>query len=165
MILVEGQEITLKSKIDSLRNYKRELLEIRKDTAHSFDNRVDGSSDATPLIGQYEIVANEKEIKMLESIYDRSNILEKSNSETIEIGSYFNSSINFFGEIETKEMVLAETNWDIEGYTVISTSSPVGKAVLGKKENDGFSYKVNGEIITGTINKVYCDQKTKTIVK
>ena len=34
MILVEGQEITLKSKIDSLRNYKRELLEIRKDTAH-----------------------------------------------------------------------------------------------------------------------------------
>lgn len=89
------------------------------------------------------------EVSRNENVYE----VVSSNSDTIEVGSKFNATIDFYGK-ETNNYILSDIDIPVEGYIVITPSAPIAKAVMGKKENDSFSYDVNSHIINGTINKI-----------
>ena len=82
------------------------------------------------------------------------------------IRSYYAATVNFFGEEETGTYMLAENCEEVDGKNIISAASPLGQAVLGKKENDNFSYPVKDNIFNGVINKLHTKEaKEKTIEK
>lgn len=87
------------------------------------------------------------------SIKDLENLIAKNvNSSIIEVGSTF--AYNFDNGFSGKATLVNESN-SANGTNIISTQSELGKAVIGKKENERFAYNCPNGIIEGTIVKVY----------
>lgn len=85
----------------------------------------------------------EKASQQLEGIQQMKTILSKINfsnsSETAHLGSIVKtSSGNYFLSISAGKLIIENTT-----YYAVSVSSPIGKILLGKKEND--LYNFNGK--------------------
>lgn len=108
----------------------------------------------------------EDEIIRLRSILKCSVFVEASVSEQIEIGSKFVATISDFdgGKITDKYLLVGGDTvpfMDDSDLIPVATSSPFGAAVLGKKENEEFSYIApNKKVINGVINEIIIE-KTK----
>lgn len=88
-------------------------------------------------------------------------IIEPNNSDEIGIGSNFEISSDFDGKELTEVFTLVETRLAGDPSNYISVSSPLGKAVIGKKEGDTFRYVVENSIFTGKINQIIKTQENK----
>lgn len=85
----------------------------------------------------------EKASQQLEGIQQMKTVLSKINfsnsSETAHLGSIVKtSSGNYFLSISAGKLIIENTT-----YYAVSVSSPIGKILLGKKEND--LYNFNGK--------------------
>ena len=147
MKLLPKQEELLMSKLEVLRKKYQNLLDTKSSTL----------PEAHALI---------EEIKLLEKMLASSETIKKSNSDIIEVGSEFDATIDFFGEIVTDRYILLDSSEKIdENMCIITSKSPLAEAVIGKRENETFKYQVNGKNVTGTIDKIYKYGKVKTIEK
>lgn len=88
-------------------------------------------------------------------------ILEPSNSDTIELGSSFEATIDYGDEVGTEVFTLVQIINAGDNFNFISASSPLGEAVLGKNSGDEFQYSVNQNHLKGKINSIIKEnQKT-----
>lgn len=95
-------------------------------------------------------------------------VIEPNNSDEIGVGSTFEITLNFGGVEDKSVFTLIETRIPKDPMHFISISSPLGKAVIGKKQGDSFKYVVENSVISGKINEIIKtneDVKTKSICK
>lgn len=81
-------------------------------------------------------------------------VVERSNSDEIEVGSTFEISLFFDDEEERSIFTLVETRLPKDPINFISVTSPLGKAILGKKQGDKFKYVVENSIFSGRIDEI-----------
>ena len=81
-------------------------------------------------------------------------VVERSNSDEIEVGSTFEISLFFDDEEEKSIFTLVETRIPKDPINFISVTSPLGKAILGKKQGDNFKYVVENSIFSGRIDEI-----------
>ena len=141
------------------RNLKQKELENLKNqrinkNAHTGGEDAHESSEA--LLNK-EIKLLEKSIKAYnEAIETSKSLLKFSNEERIGYGSTFNFSLdNGF----SKTVALVDKLVSADDSSYITDKSPLGAAVMGKKEGDTFSYLTPvGLELNGIINEVYKKQ-------
>lgn len=166
MQLLPEQVEKLKESLDKLVVTYNNLREIKKDDVVNANYTTEGFTDLPDHSLAYEINDIINKIHDLEYLLKTCTIIDDVSSDFIQIGSEFTATVNFFGEEETGTYLLAETIEKVEGKNIISAASPLGQAVLGKKENDNFSYPVKNNVFSGVINKLHMkDSKEKTIEK
>lgn len=78
----------------------------------------------------------------------------ENNSDIIGLGSIFNASIESNTIKDTSNYIVSDCDIKVPGYVIINLDAPFTKAVIGKSENDEFSYNVGFETINGKINKI-----------
>lgn len=78
------------------------------------------------------------------------NSLQQGLPEKTETGCYIKTEMS--GSV--KELFLVENPVYVEGYNLISPSSPIGKAILGKKVEDLFLYENGDKTFTGKILEI-----------
>lgn len=166
MKLLPEQVAKMRETLEQLKVQYHELVEEKSSNSKRGNVGPDGFGDVNTGVSAYDVADIIRKMGELESIIDSATIVENIDSETIQIGSRFTATINFWGEDETVDYVLSESheNFDSEDVMVITDKSPLGKAVLGKKENDEFTYRGPEKEFRGVINKVNI-KGSKTIVK
>ena len=86
--------------------------------------------------------------------------IKENNSDVIGIGSKFNMTLKSEGYIEdTDDYMISESSFKAPGFFTVTTATPLGMAVMGKREGDEFEYTSNGILNKGTINKRYKNTK------
>ncbi len=107
---------------------------------------------------------NESRIRYLERMVKTAQIVSDT-SEEDEVG--INNTVDVYfeedDEIETFKLVTTVRGNSINGY--ISTESPIGKAILGKKEGERVLVRVNDQIsyyvVVKRIDKTTTDENDK----
>lgn len=166
MKLLPEQVTKLKESLDRLVITYNNLKESRKNDVKNSNYTSDGFTDLPDHELAYEINETVNKIHELEFLLATCTIIDEVSSDCIEIGSEFTATVDFFGEEETGTYMLAENCERVEGKNIISLASPFGQSVLGKKENENFSYPVGKNIFNGVVNKIHTkDSKEKTIEK
>lgn len=150
---------------DQIENLKRqletetskfdEILEIRK---QNYLEKRTGQGNEISVIFDHSLlenfIMNTNELNDIKKKLLNCIIVEQNNSDTIEIGSSFEISLFFDEEEEKSNFTLVETKLPRDPINYISISSPLGKAVIGKKQGDDFKYIVENSIISGRINEI-----------
>lgn len=166
MKLLPEQVTKLKESLERLIVTYNNLKESKKNDVKNSNYTIDGFTDLPDHELAYEINDVANRIRDLERLLETCIVIEEVASDTIQIGSEFTATTNFFGEDETETYVLAENCEKVDGKNIISLASPFGDSVLGKKENENFSYKVKENVFNGVINKIHTKaSKEKTIEK
>ena len=144
-----------------------DFLKQRKE---HYSERGIGEGDASGVLFDNCLLENSAmNVASLNNIREKllnCKIIERNNSDEIKIGSTF--EIFFDGDDEKITCTLIETRIPNDPMHFISTSSPLGKAVIGKKQGDNFEYVVQKSVISGRITeiiKVEENVKTKNIRK
>lgn len=115
-----------------------------------------------------QIVANDSRVKKIETILKDAVVIESSNSDTIGIGSRVSLFLDFGeGDIDEDSFIdftLIEKKVSTESSeNFITMDSALGKAIVGKKEKDKFSYKIfDNRVIEGIVmscNKEKSEEK------
>ena len=107
---------------------------------------------------------NESRIRYLERMVKTAQIVSDTSKED-EVG--INNTVDVYfeedDEIETFKLVTTVRGNSINGY--ISTESPIGKAILGKKEGERVLVRVNDQIsyyvVVKRIDKTTTDENDK----
>lgn len=107
---------------------------------------------------------NESRIRYLERMVKTAQIVSDTSKED-EVG--INNTVDVYfeedDEIETFKLVTTVRGNSINGY--ISTESPIGKAILGKKEGERVLVRVNNQIsyyvVVKRIDKTTTDENDK----
>lgn len=107
---------------------------------------------------------NESRIRYLERMVKTAQIVSDT-SEEDEVG--INNTVDVYfeedDEIETFKLVTTVRGNSINGY--ISTESPIGKAILGKKEGERVLVRVNDQVsyyvVVKRIDKTTTDENDK----
>lgn len=107
---------------------------------------------------------NESRIRYLERMVKTAQIVSDTSKED-EVG--INNTVDLYfeedDEIETFKLVTTVRGNSINGY--ISTESPIGKAILGKKEGERVLVRVNDQIsyyvVVKRIDKTTTDENDK----
>lgn len=140
-------------------NLTKEQLEIIKAKIEELESDIDSlEKDASE---NYAIrLVKTAELKDLNKMILEAVTLTINNEEVIGLGSKFSASFYFPDEEpEAADYLLCEKNIKVPGYTVVTSNSPFGKAVIGKKENEKISYFANGIKLDVIVNKIYNDKK------
>jgi len=166
MKLLPEQAAKLKESLDKLIATYNNLKESKKNDVINGNYTTEGFTDIPDYELTYQINDIVNKIHELENLLKTCTIIAEVDSDSIEIGSEFTATVNFLSGKETGTYILAENCEKVDGKNVISLASPIGQSVLGKKENDNFSYKVSNNIFNGVINKIHTKvPKEKTIEK
>ena len=96
-----------------------------------------------------------KETRELVKLLEVVEPIELVDTDTIGLGTKFSATIEEYGYKTTENYLLSESTISLPNFMAITTTTPLAKAVMGKKENDEFSYDVYGVSIKGVINKIY----------
>lgn len=107
---------------------------------------------------------NESRIRYLERMVKTAQIVSDTSKED-EVG--INNTVDLYfeedDEIETFKLVTTVRGNSINGY--ISTESPIGKAILGKKEGERVLVRVNDQtsyyVVVKRIDKTTTDENDK----
>lgn len=166
MKLLPEQVAKMRETLEQLKVQYKETVEEKASNARNAHIGTDGFDDINTSVSAYEVQDIIRRMSELEAIIKSATIIEIGDSETIQIGSKFTATINFDGKDETQDYILCEMHEtiDVKGLTIITDKSPLGKAVLGKKENDSFSYAGPSQTINCVINKIHT-KDAKTMVK
>lgn len=140
--------------------------ESRPTNVSSFDG-FDHIPDFTALQGLGKV-----KNKMVEfsDLLNSAIIITDYDSEKINIGTRFTATLDFGdGDLTTEEYILIEGPIIIKkGINYISTNSPFGKAVYGKKENDVIHYytpdhRLIGGLVETIASSRNLEENTKSI--
>lgn len=110
-------------------------------------------------ITEHQITENHKTLRKYESLLTSTDYIRKPDTDTIGIGTKF--TIKFDGDEMTENYILVDAL--VGNHMVdesITTESPLGKSIIGKKEGETFSYTVetNNMKITGKITAIKKDK-------
>ena len=105
----------------------------------------------------YNLLLNDRRIKEINNLLSECEYLINRNLDSIEVGTKFELYFDDTASKETFIMIEKSIGTVIPSY--ISKESPIGQAIVGKKEGETFSYQVNGNIISGIITKIETDKK------
>ena len=112
---------------------KRAAYEIARAAASSWSM----AGDRTHAEGQAQIA--EENLAKLKKLMEEIKLSMKKFPEKIELLSFIVATKN--GERE-EDFYLVQTPVFIKGFTLVSTESPFGQAILNKRVGDTFKYKV-----------------------
>lgn len=107
---------------------------------------------------------NESRIRYLERMIKTAHIVSDTSKED-EVGINNTVDIYFIDDDETETYKLVTTVRGSSIHNMISTESPIGKAILGHKEGDTVTVKVNDsysyDIVIKRIDKTSTDEDDK----
>lgn len=146
---LENEIKDLGNKMEAVRRFKKEDNDFRATNVSA-----DGASD---IIFDANFAAKSKidedKLKLFKEIYCNSAVINEHVEGVAGIGSKV--SVLFDGEQEVETFTLLDVVLDYKAYSdCASTKSELGKAVLGKSENDTFEYSVNNNKMSGVIKKI-----------
>lgn len=110
-----------------------------------------------PLLQDQEMKKLKARLYEIRSLLTEENIIKNPNSDTIQLGSRVSLNLDFFGEIEEMNAVVVRKFVGHEASTneFIALESPLGNAIVGKKETEEFSYLLKtGAVVTGKVVKI-----------
>lgn len=133
-MITQEKKTELEQELHHLKTVSRPEIGERVATARAFG---DLSENAEYHAARSEQGKNEDRIREIESVLKRAEIIERSTSGKVELGATV--VVQKVGDGgEKKYMIVSETEADIS-QDKISTSSPMGSAMLGKKPGDNFT--------------------------
>lgn len=143
-----------------LRERKEQLLQARETYIKYCQNRertqMDGVSSGYVVDYQheYDFIHNLRELEEIEKILSLGEFVSDRNLDTIDIGTSF--SVRFDEDDENNHMMLVDAKGAIGTLYFIAIDTDFGNAVLGKKEGDAVTYKVQatGRQISLTIDEI-----------
>lgn len=137
---------SITAKLAEARRHLQELEEARNNAPSAMESQ----HDTTRETMEKEAGAQNEVIKSLEQFKE---ILAKSNDKSqIEEGATFSANLSN-GE-KLQHIVFASINVGLPGVQIITSKSPIGMALAGKKVGESFSYEAGGNKITGVIEIV-----------
>jgi transcription elongation factor GreA len=141
-LITEQKKAELESELIERKTVLRSEIGERVATARAHG---DLSENAEYHAARAEQGKNEARIMEIESILKHSGIVTRSNSGNVELGATV--VIKKEGDAETKTfMIVSDTEADIS-QNKISTSSPMGSVMIGKKAGDTFMFTTpRGEV-------------------
>lgn len=161
--LLPEQIKLLNDRLALLESDYKKMIEQKCQDSQAYNFSQDGFSNYDNLEFKYEVDRMLKNIRELRKILADGEEIKEIDSDVIIVGSRFTATILFEGEEETDNYILLDDHAFKEtGVSVVTTSSPFGKAIIGKKANDNFSYSFNGIDINGHVDSIN-KAKVKTI--
>lgn len=146
----------LAEELDSIRTAAKKSIATAKDKAHQAESKYDTFS----LESSYLARGQAKRVEELTDALDRLQMLplkELDETSPIQLSALVRLEANdgdkrtlFFGPAGSGE----EINVDGEEIIIVTSSSPLGKAVLGKKVGDTFDIKMGIDAQTFTVVSV-----------
>jgi transcription elongation factor GreA len=137
VFITQDKKTELEAELFQLKSVARVEIGNRVATARAFG---DLSENAEYHAARNEQGKNEDRIMEIESILKRAEIIERSGSDVVELGATV--VVKKDGDTDTKTfMIVSDAEADI-AQNKLSTNSPMGSAMMGKKSGDTF------EIIT-----------------
>lgn len=109
------------------------------------------------LLGSLSVTA--RDYADAKKILENHEVIEPNNSDIIGLGSTFVLDMNYSGIEATEVLTLVEVRNSRDDENFISISSPLGRAVNGKKEGDAISYIVDNRNITGKVTEIIKEHK------
>jgi transcription elongation factor GreA len=146
-LTAEGRD-RLKEELEHLRHSKLPELTTRIQDANEHGD-ISDNSEYEDL--KEEVVMTDARITELEFLLDTAEIIEAPSGGTIGLGSTV-TILSDDGESETWRLVSPEEADTRAG--AISTDSPVGSALVGRKKGDKTTVETPGGAITYTVKKV-----------
>jgi transcription elongation factor GreA len=146
-LTAEGRD-RLKEELEHLRHSKLPELTTRIQDANEHGD-ISDNSEYEDL--KEEVVMTDARITELEFLLDTAEIIEAPSGGTIGLGSTV-TILSDDGESETWRLVSPEEADTRAG--AISTDSPVGSALVGRKKGDKTTVETPGGAITYSVKKV-----------
>lgn len=156
MKLTKDQLSSLEKELISIETVTKQIMEElpRFDAGYS-DFQLGDIMDASTLSNVHKLASRRKEI---EQILECADIIKPTTNKVIQIGSSF--EVDFGDGIE--QFTLVETLNGITQYqSTVSVNCAFGKSVLGKQEQDSFSYPIPEGVMEGVITKIYAKRLSK----
>ena len=154
--MLQKRKETITNKIKELQVELENLRSQRTNIIHY--NGGSEFSDTRDMELDKQLYFTELTLKELKNVLENMT-LEVADNDTIQLGSTFNFTLN---GLVTKDVTLVRELSPADSPTdFITVNSPLGAAVLGKKEGETFTYLVNDSRIknvtefTGVINEIY----------
>lgn len=145
----------LQKKLEQKTSMVASINNIRK---AAFEEKKTGSGQETSfpvdnsLLGSF--IMNTNSLNDIKNKLLNCEVIEPNNSDEIGLGSKFEISLFFDEEEEREIFTLVETKISGDPSNFVSVNSPLGKAVLGKKQGDNFRYVVENRIFSGRIDEI-----------
>lgn len=160
--LLPEQVQRINEMLDEINQERKNLVEIYKGTNTGSTFGDQGFSDVVDSNYVSTITNLEKKKERLEKLLSVAKIISEYNGESISIGTRFAATLDYEGDMETAEYILVSTK---EGSVselqrknteamCITTESPFGKAVVGKRIGDPIFYQVNGMNVVGFVEDI-----------
>lgn len=158
MILIPEQISYLREELNKLLNkqkYDKNYMEerIREFTIDEYSRTSNINNNI-----YYESDENYKRIKEIYKIFSESTYLFDRTYDYISVGTKFEIAFDDSSEVE-KYILVDEAFGCDNNFNCISSQSPIGKEILGKREGESFSSIINGKQIRGKILKIEKDSK------
>lgn len=171
--LLPSQVEKIKETLEEINEKYKSLIEVYKGTSVGSILGNQGFSDVVDSGYTNTITNLERKKEELEKILKVANIIKEYNEESISIGTRFAATCDYDGEIETDEYVLVSTK---EGSKItknrtdndaicVTTDSPFGRAVLGKRIGDPIYYETSGMHVVGFIEDITPKEKMEESIQ
>lgn len=153
--MLEKRRETINKKIKELQEELESLRAQRTNIVHY--NGGTEFSDTRDMELDRQLYFTELTLRELQNVL-ANMVTEVIDNDTVQIGSTFNFTLN---DLMTKDVTLVKELSSVDRAGFITLNSPMGAAVIGKKEGEAFSYIVNDprtKITTeynGVINQIY----------
>jgi len=156
------QIIEITREIEKLKEERKNLIEKMKNMQNGITTGKE-FSEVPDYSMKDEEVRIKRKIEELEQLLADAEAVVEYDEDSVSIGTRFTATVSYEeDEIETDEYVLSSTK---EGTTItlkrkendpiyITPESPFGAAVMGKKINECFYYKLNDEMVVGFIEYI-----------
>jgi transcription elongation factor GreA len=146
VFITQDKKTELEAELFQLKSVARVEIGNRVATARAFG---DLSENAEYHAARSEQGKNEDRIMEIESILKRAEIIERSGSDMVELGATV--VVKKDGDTDTKTfMIVSDAEADI-AQNKLSTNSPMGSAMVGKKTGDTFEITTPRGNVTYTI--------------
>lgn len=159
MILIPEQVKFLREAISELERSKKcfEDYLSNRDNARCIE---DIEINVTDSMTEYKFSQQQEQLREYRELLAHSDYVKKLPKDKVEIGTRFR--VRFDDSNQSDEFVLTDSivGCDVANGSV-TTNSPLGKSVIGKKEGEHFSYFLNegGKKFSGVIEEIHTDEK------
>jgi transcription elongation factor GreA len=145
--LTPSGKARLEDELSHLINVKRPELADRLQESSDQGDLTDNPEDAI----KEEIVQTDLRIQELEQMLERAEIIEKPSTDSVGLGS----TVTILGDdgVEETYTLVDHVEADIRDGS-ISTESPVGQALFGKRPGDSASVQTPGGTIVYTVIRI-----------
>ena len=135
-------------KLEGINNIRKQnYSEMKTGNGQETSFPVDNS-----LLGNF--VVNTNALNDIKNKLLNCEVIEPNNSDEIGIGSTIKISLFFDEDEERETFTLVETRLPKDPANFISINSPLGKAIVAKKQGDSFKYVVENRIFSGRIDEI-----------